>query len=466
MQTERKLKQSLKAKIMLIKDAEIDGEIFDVRVTDKTITQIETSLSAQHDETIINANGQALLAGLHDHHIHLNAQAAALQSVPCGPPEITHEEALINQLHSAANSGLKEIRGIGYHDSVAGEIDRDWLDKYGPDMPVRVQHRSGRLWICNSAALTQLQKTSSHNGRLYDSDLSIRHRDNNTPPDLRPLIQLLLSYGITGVTEVTPQNNNEDFKHLAQSAAPLKLRIMGKHELDIKQQTLLAQMGQVKFHYHDDNLPPLAQLVDEIKQAHIEGRGIAAHCVTHAELFLILAAIEEAGPHPQDRIEHAALTNDDTLAWIKKLGIGVVTQPDFIRARGAAYEKDVAPEDHPYLWRLRSFYHAGIPLAAGSDAPFGELNPWQGMASATQRPDFVETHRNETLTPEQALGLYQKQSDYIAKQRHLTEGVTADMCLLAQNWQASCTDLANTKIDYTFIDGKIVYTSASTNPHS
>ena len=451
---------------MLIKNAEINGKIYDMRVGDKIITQMDANLTARTNEHIIDANGRALLAGLHDHHIHLNAQAAALHSVPCGPPAVTNEEDLINQLQQAANSGLKEIRGIGYHDSVAGEIDRDWLDKYGPDLPIRIQHRSGRLWICNSTALSQLQESSIADGRLYDSDISIRRRSDKTPPDLRPLIRLLLSYGITGATEVTPQNNNQDFQHLSQSAAPLKLHIMGRHALDQEQQTPLAKIGQVKFHYHDDHLPPLAQLVDEIKQAHIEGRGIAAHCVTHAELFLILAAIEEAGPHPQDRIEHAALTNEDTLQWIKKLGIGVVTQPDFIRARATAYEKDVALEDHPYLWRLRSFYQIGIPLAAGSDAPFGELNPWRGIASATKRPDFAEQHQTETLAPEQALGLYQKQADHIAKQRQLTEGAVADMCLLAQNWQASCADLANTKVDYTFIDGKIVYTSASTNPQS
>ena len=33
------------------------------------------------------------------------------------------------------------LRGTGYHESVAGELDRHALDRWVPARPVRVQHR-------------------------------------------------------------------------------------------------------------------------------------------------------------------------------------------------------------------------------------------------------------------------------------------------------------------------------------
>ena len=76
---------------------------------------------------------QVGLPGLHDHHIHLLAFAASLNSVPCGPPHVTCERELAEALRARqpANPGAW-IRGVGYHPSVAGDIDRSWLDRVLP----------------------------------------------------------------------------------------------------------------------------------------------------------------------------------------------------------------------------------------------------------------------------------------------------------------------------------------------
>ena len=54
-------------------------------------------------------------------------------------------EALAEALHRAPGEGW--LRGIGYHDGIADRIDRTWLDRHGPDRPIRIQHRGGRMWI-------------------------------------------------------------------------------------------------------------------------------------------------------------------------------------------------------------------------------------------------------------------------------------------------------------------------------
>ena len=449
---------------MLIRNCDIDGKSRDVRFADGVITAIEKDIRRQDGEQCIDAEGGALLPGLHDHHIHLTAAAAALASVQCGPPQVTDEAVLCEALYAALGSDW--LRGVGYHQSVAGDITRDWLDAHGPDRPIRIQHRSGRLWILNSRAMDVLGLAEPEDGRLYDSDHVVQCALQASPPDLSPVVDRLLTSGVTGVTDTTPGNETDDLLRLIKGAAPLRLCVMGKQSLAAVAGSEVALVGPVKFHYHDNNLPPLAQLVEEIAAAHEQGRNVAAHCVTDAEIMLFLAAVEEAGAQPGDRIEHAAIADNATIEWIKRLGLTVVTQPNFIAERVKAYQKEVPAEDHHKLWRVRSFLDAGVPLAAGSDAPFGGFNPWAAMAAAVRRPSALSF--DEEITPEQALVLYTKPAnDAGAVPRKVTLGECADLCLLMKPWRDVRSDLERTIVRATIVNGVVVYDSmASTRPQS
>ena len=427
---------------MLIKNVEIAGQVADIRLSGGVISEIGR-LDGPAD---FDGQGGALIPGLHDHHIHLNATAAAMNSVRCGPPDVMNEEGLSEMLNQ---NGEGWIRGVGYHESVAGVIDRDWLDRHGPDRPVRIQHRSGRLWIMNSLALekltingTKIAENEQKTGRLLDRDASIR--EGQIYPNLQSLVQKLLSYGITGVTEVTPSNGLAERAHYLEHAKPLKISVMGKIELPD---------GHLKLHYHDHDLPPLERLVDEIKAAHKKSRNVAAHCVTRAELMLTLAGIEQAGFLAGDRIEHAAIADKAAIEWMKELGVIVVTQPNFIAERVDAYRADVPVAEHENLWRLKSFDH--LPCAAGSDAPFGDPNPWAAMEAAVNRPHGFET---EAISPDAALALYTKPAkDAAASPRKIALGEAADVCLLDRDWGKALNSLADVTVKATWIDGDLVY---------
>ena len=106
----------------------------------------------------IDAAGGTLLPGLHDHHVHLRALAAARASVAAGPPQTRTAADLAARLR-AADADLPPgawLRAVGYHESVAGALDRQVLDRLLPHRPVRVQHRTGALWMVNSAAVARL----------------------------------------------------------------------------------------------------------------------------------------------------------------------------------------------------------------------------------------------------------------------------------------------------------------------
>ena len=140
---------------MLIRNAEIAGRRLDVRCENGRIRALGPGLAPRAGEACLEANGGALLPGLHDHHLHFFAFAAALESVPCGPPQVGSAEALARSLRAApVRDGW--IRGTGYFESVAGPLDRARLDALAPATPLRIQHRSGVMWFLNSAAIAVL----------------------------------------------------------------------------------------------------------------------------------------------------------------------------------------------------------------------------------------------------------------------------------------------------------------------
>ena len=449
---------------MLIRHVEIDGQLADVRIGGGVIQEITSQISRNANEACIDGMGGALIPGLHDHHIHLNASAAALNSLKCGPPDVHTSVELIASLNGYP--GDEWLRGTGYHQSVAGELDRFWLDKHGPGRPIRIQHRSGRLWVFNSAALDLLDLEIPENGRLLDGDDRVRAALGNQRPDLQPLVRKLLSCGITGVTEVTPDNDRSDLAHYVRMTKPLRLSVMGGTDLHDTSEREGTHVGPLKIHNHEHDLPPLSMLVDQIADSHDHDRAVAIHCVTRAELMLSLAAIEEAGVHPGDRIEHAAIADEACIGWMKRLELTIVTQPHFVRERGSAYIEEVDANDRPHLWRLKSFADAGLKMAGGSDAPFGSFDPWAAMASAVER--CKQLGPDEAIDPEAALALYTKPVSCAGGvSRRIATGEPADMCLLDQPWTSARQDLANVTVCATWISGEKVHDNiSSTSPHS
>lgn len=442
---------------MLIRRAELAGRISDVRLSAGRIVAIGEALPSVEGEAVIDAGDGALLPGLHDHHIHLNATAAAMASLRCGPPEINSLDALAAVLADAPGSGW--LRGVGYHDGI-GHIDRHWLDVHGPDRPVRIQHRGGRMWVLNSAAIAALGGGPA-DGRLIDGDVWLRERLPLARPDLKPVGIALARRGVTGLTEVTPRNGPADLARYRAAGLPQRLLVMGRPTLNG-----LPGTGAVKLHYHDHDLPALDDLAAEVAGAHDAGRPVAAHCVTLAELMLTLAAIEADGAHAGDRIEHCGVAPPEAIAWIARLGLTVVTQPHFIAERGAAYRVEVDPADRPFLYPLRSLIDAGIRVAAGSDAPFGGIDPWAAMAAAVDRPGDLGPE--EAVSPEQALALFIGHAgDPGGPSRKIEVGAVADLCLLDRGWAEARRDLAAVSVRATFVDGVPVYsTIASTSPQA
>lgn len=364
-------------------DAEVDGHLLPLVERDGPDVEID-------------AVGGALLPGLHDHHVHLAATAAACDSVDLqgvtGGAQFT---AKLREAEARLPAG-SWLRVVNYHESIAGELDRAALDALFTDRPVRVQHRTGIEWVLNSAALRATNWLDDHpTGRLVRLDDELRRRLGSSAPDLGPIVDELRSHGITGVTDTTP---------VREVPAPPS----GIHVLQCTAPGVGGTSAPVKLLFDDTHVPDLDALVAAVDTAHRDARNVAVHAVTRAGVALAISLFDAAGAVRGDRIEHASVVPPDLRAAIARLGLTVVTQPAFIARRGDDYLRDVEPEDRPWLWPCESLLRVGIDVLAGSDAPYGPVDPWLAIAAATTRtsPSGRTVGSDAPLDAARALALF------------------------------------------------------------
>jgi predicted amidohydrolase YtcJ len=431
---------------MLIQRATLlDGTVTDIRLG-ALIDEVNCNLVARQGESVLDARGGTVLPGLHDHHVHVRSAASALDSVSVGPPLVITKDQLAQTLSNAVPGSDGWIRAIGYHDSVAGELDKAALDAVRPGVPVRVQHRSGALWILNSAALCRVGMADHPDGRLRSADRGWSDALQQRETDLAQLSRRLVSVGVTGVTDATPDLGAGDMVQLtvAHRRGDFRPRL---HFLSPGKKIL-----------HDDELD-LDALTDWVIHLHSTGRPVAVHCVTAAQLVVTVAALRAAGSHPLDRIEHAAVVPDDILADLADLALTVVTQPNFVAERGDRYLADVPAAEHDQLWRVASLLKANVEVALSTDMPFGRGDPWVAMRAAVHRttPTGAVLNAAECVSADAALTMFLGWPDRPGQPRAVETGQPGDLCVLSKPPAAVLSELDAGMVAATVIGGEVAY---------
>jgi predicted amidohydrolase YtcJ len=460
---------------LLLRAAELDGARVDVRVTGDTVTEIAAGLTPVRGDTVVDAGGGALLPGLCDHHLHLHALAAYARSTRCGPPDVVDRAGLAAALADAESDGYGWVRGVGYVDTVAGELDAAAVDRLHRVRPVRVQHRSGALWMLNGPAVTALDLAGGHHpgierdahgtptGRLWRADDWLRARlPPARPPDLARVGAELARLGVTSVTDATPDLDTTAIAAVTDAMAaglvPQRVQLLGA-PIGWRPEGRGPAAGPYKIVLADSGLPGLDALTARITEAHAHGRAVAVHCVTREALVLLLAAFADTGVLPGDRVEHAALVPAELIPVLAELGPRVVTQPGFLADRGDDFLRDVPPEDHGDLYRCRSLAEAGVPVALSSDAPYGPLDPWRVIAAAVYRrtPGGRTAGRAERITAEQALaGYLSAPGDPGGPPRSVRVGAVADLVLLRVPKAVALSNPTAADVRATIIAGRVV----------
>lgn len=458
---------------LILRDVEVGGRPgLDVRLADGRVAEIGVRLAARGPE--LDGRGGALIPGLCDHHIHLFGLAARADSVVLDGARNAAEVAARVQAATVARPPGGWVRALGYDEGMAGELTRATLDALAPDHRLRVQHRTGALWVLNSTALASLDLTDAPDcverdadgrptGRVWRGDAWLRSRIGAEPPPLAPVGRTLAAYGITAVTDASVTTDAGAAARLGAAHGtgelPQRLMLMSGGPLEAPANGAFA-VGPVKVLLDDHALPDFDDLTGRIAAARAQGRTVAVHCVTAAELALTLAALGAAGARPGDRIEHGGVIGPEAVGQIRALGLTVVTQPAFVTERGDRYLREVEACDQPDLYRCASLISAGVPVAGSSDAPYASPDPWAGIAAAVSRRTAggAALGADEAVTPAQALGLYLDDPTAPGRRaRRVALGEPADLCLLRAPLREALAAPSAELVAATVVGGGVVW---------
>lgn len=461
---------------LFLREATVGSIVTNIRIDSDRIVEVGQDLIQQPGDAVISADGGTLIPGLHDHHLHIRSLAASGLSVQVGPPDVVDEPSFVAALLSRSKTDRpgQWIRATGYHESVAGPLDRWRLDALLPEAgPIRVQHRTGALWVLNSEAIKvtrlaeikdpglELDRYGVPTGRCWRLDALLGERIGRSQFSISSLSSSAARHGVTGWTDANPEQETTFAVSLASDIdaerIPLRTSIMAPPGTQFPKYPRVS-LGPVKIMLDDDSLQ-LDDVVAMIRIAHGQQRIVAVHCVTVMQILFTLAAFKDAGAHIGDRIEHGAMIPIDLFETIRDLGLIVVSQPGFIYERGDAYLKEVK-DDRQDLWRLGSLDKAGIRLAAGTDAPFGSANPWRAIAAAVSRRTVTgeKLGVSEAIDQDLAVSLFSGSASRPDVRRVIAPGRVADLCLL----QGSVRDQVSNPeqpVRATIVGGKLTYGS-------
>ncbi len=467
----------------LIVAAESDGRPgTDVRVRDGMVVETGAALWPGPGETVLEAHGGAVIPGLHDHHIHLRSAVAASESVALDPATVAAAGGFDVALRRAATD-LEPgdwLRGVGaFGDDIRG-LDRYALDRIVADRAVRVQHRSGALWLLNSAAVNRLGvdgwtddgverlPDGRPTGRLWRLDDRVQSAIAAPRTDqgqgLTRLSQTALRHGITGFTDATADRTPTDIDDLAAHvmAGRIRQRLALMADRRPPDADPSVRILARKVVLDDNRLPSPGDLAALAVTAHDQDLAVAVHCVTADQLVVALSALTGAGVRPGDRIEHAGVVPPGFARTIADLGLTVVTQPAFVHARGDDYAREVPAAERDWLYPCRSLLDAGVAVAAGSDAPFGPLDPWLAMATAVSRQTASGALLGapERVAPADALRLFLGTAERPGRPRRVRVGEPGDLCVLRAPLAEVLSDLGAHQVAAVLLRGEVVVCNA------
>jgi predicted amidohydrolase YtcJ len=455
---------------LLIRGATLGERVCDVRIEGGRVAEIGQDLAGGGPQ--LEARGGELLPGLIDHHIHLFATAAQARSLVLDE-ETDFPRAVRDRDRTLAPGS--DLRVTGYHESFHGPLDARRLDSLAPDRPVRVQHRTGSLWVLNTRALemalaegealdcVERDAAGRATGRIWRGDAWLRSRFRTAAPSLAPLGRDLARQGVTHITDASVSNDDTAAAMFTEAIRrgdlPQRLMLMSGGPLRRPDDAPWV-LGPVKILLDDHDLPPIEAMTKIILDARRQARAVAVHCVAAGELALGLAAFNAAGARPGDRIEHGGIITPEALAEIRRLGLTVVTQPGFIAERGDTYLREVEAGDHANLYRCASLIAAGVRTGGSTDAPYTRPDIWAAIRAAMQRTTRrgAVLGREERLAPRRALALFQSGfADPGAEPRRVARGEPADLALLRASFEDLATEDFAEPVLATVVAGELAW---------
>lgn len=180
--------------------------------------------------------------------------------------------------------------------------------------------------------------------------------------------------------------------------------------------------GNGKLIYNEERLHTMVQ------KAHDAGWPVSVHTIGDRSTDLVMDAIEKTDEPKRHRIEHAMILSDDQIDRLAAMNCHVAMQPEFLMRLGHAYRRQLGDKVASKLKRARSCLDKGVRLSFNSDRPIVAGAPWDGIMTASNRPEGYD--KNENVTRKEAITLYTRggadANDDVGIMGEIKEGQLAD----------------------------------------
>jgi predicted amidohydrolase YtcJ len=214
-----------------------------------------------------------------------------------------------------------------------------------------------------------------------------------------------------------------------------------------------------------------------VSMLHKSGLQLSIHVIGDKALDSALDAIEAAlneNPRPdhRHRLEHVVVSpSKESLERIKRLGVVISTQPQFIYFSGDIWYRLFGEERTRLSAPVKTAMDMGIPVALGSDYPCSpDTRPQMTLWSAIMR----QTISGRVLGPDervdirQALRLHTMGSAYASHEEDMRgsieAGKSADFVVWSDDLYTMPTDkIRELKAELTIIEGQIIHKSSDTD---
>jgi predicted amidohydrolase YtcJ len=212
-----------------------------------------------------------------------------------------------------------------------------------------------------------------------------------------------------------------------------------------------------------------AMMKKAVEAAVAGGWGVAIHAIGDAGVGAVIDAFAAAeAAHPGDhrlRIEHTQVIAPKDVPRMAAAHAIASMQPTHATSDMPWAEARLGPErvKGAYAWRTMLDQH--IPLAAGSDFPVEQVPPILGLYAAVTRQDAKGMpaggwYPAQRMTLDEAIEAFTRGAAYAEfaedTRGMLAGGRRADVTVFSGKL-ASDKSLLDLKIDYTIVDGEIVY---------
>lgn len=463
---------------------------------------------------VINLDGNTVIPGLIDTHIHVADFGRCLMWLDLTSAEsIKDLQSLLKEKAKQTPAG-KWIIGRGWNENRFKEkrlLTQKDLDEVAPGNPVVLYYEAAMICAANSKALALAgvtSQTATPSGGTIDKtatgELAGIFRGSATnlvwqavaEPTAEELVdaaalacQNVVQAGITSIDWIILSENELALIQTlhAQGKLPIRVNVIVPHELlacangfSSTDPSRLRLGGAIIFTdgYLDSKTAALMQpysddpdnsgkmmctpqeLAAWVAQVLALGLQPVIHAMGDRAVDTSLSVIEQTAKNVRFRIEQAAVLNRELVKRLKAQDVVVSVQPKMVPTEFTVWSatEHLGVERAKWLHPLKTLLNEGVRVAGGSDCPMEPLNPLLGMQEAVLRESFPE----QRLTVEEALRMYTLDAAYCSSDENvkgsIEDGKLADITVLSSDpSQVSPSEIKDINVEMVVVDGQTIF---------